>query len=472
MIERLENPVFRQSSRQRMRGARTYGCLLAYLLVLGLVVIISYDQFVAHGVQRTTTGLAQMLFDTLVMTQWFLVAFITPALTTSAITMEREQRTYDLLMMTPLSRFTIVWGKFASALAFTVVMIVCGMPLVAVLFLMGGVDVGLMLTLYLGMLATGAVLAAYGLMMSTICATSTLANLLTYGSLAVGYFGAAVTGTAFTLSRAFGGGSFNMLWLGSGLTSWQMWTFVVLTLLLTVWLLLQIASNYLLADPRAGAWKTRSLLIALYLLILVATLLDAQATTRTSASANYLGGLFAFLWALVIPALFTGVPYGSKKWYEWLYPSSLRVGAIQSALPFMCLIVLTAIVADRFMPAPLRTQPLVWAYVMGYFCWIWSLGYLLSFAIRNRWGALFALVGVLAVLVQLISTVSIVDANRGGQQRFELLLNVALPIAPWEASGKMDYRIWVVLYPLMATASLLLTGWLRRFRKSAVTEGS
>lgn len=471
MRERLENPVFRQSSRQRMRGARTYGCLLAYLLVLGLVVIISYDQFIAHGLQRTTTGLAQMLFETLAMTQWFLVAFITPALTTSAITMEREQRTYDLLMMTPLSRFAIVWGKFASAVAFIVVMILCGMPLVAVLFLMGGVDVGLMFTLYLGMLATGAVLASYGLMMSAICATSTLANLLTYGSLAVGYVVGAVAGAAFTFSRAFGGGSFSMLWLGSGLTPWQVWTFSVLTLLLTVWLYLQIASNYLFVDPRTGAWKTRALLTALHLLILVATLLDAQATTRASASANYLGGVFAFMWVPVIPALFTGVPYEGKKWHEWLRPGSLRVGTVQSALPFMCLIVLSAIVADRFMPALLRTQPLVWVYVMGYFCWIWSLGYLLSFAIRNRWGALFALIVALAVLVQLVYTVSVADFGRGRLRWFESLVNIALPVAPWETSGKMDYRVWVVLYPLMASASLLLTGWLRKVRRGAAAEG-
>ncbi|GBC95022.1 hypothetical protein HRbin16_00809 [bacterium HR16] len=472
MIERLENPVFRQSSRQRMRGARTYGCLLAYLLVLGLVVIISYDQFVAHGVQRTTTGLAQTLFETLVATQWFLVAFITPALTTSAITMEREQRTYDLLIMTPLSRFTIVWGKFASAVAFIVVMILCGMPLVAVLFLMGGVDTGLMIALYLGMLATGVLLASYGLMMSAICATSTLANLLTYGSLAVGYFVGAVAGTAFTLSRVFGGGSFNILWLGSGLTPWQMWTFSVLALLLVSWLFLQVASNYLLADPRVGAWKTRALLAALYLLVLVATVLDAQATTRASASANYLGGVLAFMWVTVVPALFTGVPYQDRKWYEWLRPGSLRVGTVQSALPFMCLIVLMAIVADRFMPALLRTQPLVWVYVMGYFCWVWSLGCLLSFAIRNRWGALFALIGFLAVFVQLIYTVSMADFGKGRLQWLESLVNIALPVALWEASGKMDYRVWVVLYPLMTTASLLLTGWLRRVRKSAVTENS
>ncbi|MDW8322062.1 MAG: ABC transporter permease [Armatimonadota bacterium] len=467
MVERLENPVFRQSSRQRMRGARTYGCLVAYLLTLALVVLVSYDQFMGRGVQRTTTGLAQTLFETLVITQWFLVAFITPALTTSAITMEREQRTFDLLIITPISRFAIVWGKFASAFAFVVVMIVCGVPLVAVLFLMGGVDTRLMVEIYFGMLATGMLLAAYGLMMSAICATSTLANLITYGTLAVGYFIALVVGTTYTMSRVFGGGSVSLLWLGSGLTAWQMWTLFIAVTVLATLILLQIASNYLLSDPRTGAWKTRALTAVLFLVILATTVLDAQSATRSLGGPNYLGGVFAFLWVSIIPLLFTGVPYEDRKWQQWFHPHSLWVGSVQSALPFMLLLMLLTIVADRFMPPPFRTQPLVWAYLAGYLFWIWSLGYLLSLSIRNRWGAWFALVGVLGVWVQAVYSFSLSDFFVNNLQWIDTLVNVALPFAPWETSNKMDYEIWIAVYPLMAVLSLLLSFWQKRRRTRA-----
>jgi ABC-type transport system involved in multi-copper enzyme maturation permease subunit len=276
VIERLENPVFRQSSRQRMRGARTYGCLMAYLLALGLVVVISYDQFMAVGVRRSTAGLAQTLFETLVATQWFLVAFITPALTSSAITVEREQRTYDLLMMTPMSRMAIVWGKFASAVAFVAVMILCGMPLVAVLFLMGGVDTGVMLERYAGMLLTGALLAAFGLMMSAICSNTTLANVLTYGILASVYFAGIVFGIALVLSRAFRGASTSVFLPGIGFTSWPFWLLTAVSVLLTLAILLQVAANYLLPDARQGAWKTRLLTALLHLLSLFAAMLTAK----------------------------------------------------------------------------------------------------------------------------------------------------------------------------------------------------
>ncbi|GIV17947.1 MAG: hypothetical protein KatS3mg022_3382 [Armatimonadota bacterium] len=325
MIERLENPVFRQSSRQRMRGARTYGCLVAYLLTLALVVLISYSQFITYGVQRTTTGLAQMLFETLVTTQWFLVAFITPALTTSAITMEREQRTFDLLVMTPLSRFAIVWGKFASALAFVVVMILCGMPLVAVLFLMGGVDTGIMLERYAGMLITGILLAAFGLMMSAICATSTLANLLTYGGLAAGYFAAAVVGAAFVMSRVFGPGSSGVFWFSSGFGTWQVWVFITGAVLLFTFILLQVAANYLLPDPRQGAWKTRLLTAALYVWLLVATV-DMTRSTAAVPMPQFMAQTVAVLLGAIALVAATGVPLPGVRWVEWLHPRSLAKG--------------------------------------------------------------------------------------------------------------------------------------------------
>jgi len=342
---------------------------------------------VERGIWGTTTGLAQTLFDTLVFTQWFLVAVITPALTTSAITMEKEQRTFDLLAITPLSRMAIVWGKFASAMAFVVVMILCGLPLVAVLFLMGGIDVGVMAARYAGMLVTGALLAAFGVAMSAMCATSTLANLLTYGALVTGYPVAAAAGAAYLLSQMFGGGSFTMVWIGTGLTRWQMWTFLAVALLLVIWSLLQVAANYLLPDPRSGAWKTRLLIGLLYALVLGVTVLDMHGSLTKHAGPNMLTGVVALL-LLPLPAaaVSTGVPYPGRRWYEWLHPRSLVIGAVQSAPLYLFVLILLAMAADRLMPVGTRTTPITWAYVMGYYWWLWSLGYLVSALLRNRWG--------------------------------------------------------------------------------------
>jgi len=452
VIERLENPVFRQSSRQRMRGARTYGCLMAYLLTLALVVLIAYDQFMGRGQQRTTSGLAQTLFETLVLTQWFLVAFIAPALTTSAITMEREQRTYDLLMITPLSRFAIVWGKFASALAFVVVMILCGMPLVAVLFLMGGVDVGIMLERYIGMLITGVLLTAFGLMMSAICATSTLANLLTYGGLAIGYFVAAAAGTAFVMSRAFGGGvsggASGIFWFSAGWNTWQLWGFVIGHVLLVALILLQIAANYLLPDPRQGAWKTRLLTAILYVDLLVTAAMDMAKGLATVPVPHLMAKTVVVLLGTITPAVATGIPLSGVRWVQWLHPRSLRMGAVQSAPLYLLGLLLAGVVVDAFMPLRVRSSLLAWWCAAGYLWWLWCMGYMVSAWMRNRWGALFALLGMLYTAGYFF----VLLGEYPHYTALKTLVNLSIPAVLFESKGNL--ALWGVLYPVLAAVAL------------------
>ncbi len=459
MIERLENPVFRQSSRQRMRGTRTYGCLIAYLLVLGLVVVISYDQYIAVGVQRSTAGLAQTLFETLVATQWFLVAFITPALTTSAITMEREQRTYDLLIMTPLSRFAIVWGKFASALAFVAVMILCGMPLVAVLFLMGGVDSGLMLERYAGMLITGALLTAFGLMMSAICSNTTVANVLTYGILASAYFAGIVFGIAFVMGRAFGGSSVPTVSSVVGWTSWEFWLLTTVSVLLTLAILLQVAANYLLPDARQGAWKTRLLTAFLHLSSLFAAVLTAKRASFPVPVSNYMA--ITTIASLATIALFvsTGVPLGGKRWWQWLHPRCLRVGTVQSALLYLLLLLLAGAVADQFLPAKMRSGPVVWLYLAGYVWWIWALGYFVSVVVRNRWGALFLLVGIIYLFTQVVYNLSVISRV----PETEVFANLSVPAELFRDSH--DFANWSTVYFASGLAIAVIGALINRKRE-------
>jgi ABC-type transport system involved in multi-copper enzyme maturation permease subunit len=462
VIERLENPVFRQTSRQRMRGVRTYGCLIAYLLVLALVVVISYDQFLGVGVRRGTAGLAQTLFETLVATQWFLVAFITPALTTSAITMEREQRTYDLLVMTLMSRMAIVWGKFASAVAFVAVMILCGMPLVAVLFLMGGVDTGLVLERYAGMLITGALLAAFGLMMSAICSNTTVANVLTYGILASVYFAGVVFGIAFVISRAFGGASVSTFWPGLGLNSWQFWLLIAVSVLLTLAILLQVAANYLLPDARQGAWKTRLLTALLHLLSLFAAMLTAKRAAFPVPVPNYTAIVTAASLATVALFASTGVPLGGKRWWQWLHPRSLRVGTVQSALLYLLLLLLAGAAADQFLPAKMRSGLVVWLYLAGYVWWLWALGYFASVVVRNRWGALFLLVGMLYLFAQMVYNVT-VFSDRPDDWLF--LLNFSAPVELFRDAHSC--ALWSIAYVALGLTAAALGSLIHRKREHA-----
>ena len=118
-----DNPVLVKEFRTRMRGARAYWVLLAYVLLLTLVVGFMYLNWYAQttvgGVSHqaaSTTG--RTLFQVLFSLQAGLVALITPALTSGAVTIEREQQTYQMLATCGLKPPHIITGKLMAAVAF------------------------------------------------------------------------------------------------------------------------------------------------------------------------------------------------------------------------------------------------------------------------------------------------------------------------------------------------------------------
>src|SRR5207244_1177935 len=72
--------------------------------------------------------------------QAIMVALITPAITAGTVTIEREQRSYELLAATPLRPSDIVRGKLTAAVSFVVLLLTASLPLVSLAFLVGGVS--------------------------------------------------------------------------------------------------------------------------------------------------------------------------------------------------------------------------------------------------------------------------------------------------------------------------------------------
>src|SRR2546426_9636451 len=93
-----DNPVLTKELRVRMRGARAYWILTGYLAFLSFILFFEYSAWwnLAHGQtggMSMGSKIGQQFFYGIIITQLFLVAFITPAITSGAITIEREQRT-------------------------------------------------------------------------------------------------------------------------------------------------------------------------------------------------------------------------------------------------------------------------------------------------------------------------------------------------------------------------------------------
>jgi ABC-type transport system involved in multi-copper enzyme maturation permease subunit len=184
----IENPILMKELRTRMRGAKAFWILFLYLGLLSAIVGATYFGFWRNENSFGAGNTAQMgrqFYAVLFMVQAALVGLITPALTSGAISIEKEQRTFEALAVSPIPRRSIVLGKLGSALAFVVLLLVGSLPLVSVCFLLGGVSASEVIVAFLLLIASGFLYGATGIMFSSFVKNTTSSTVLTYGTILV-----------------------------------------------------------------------------------------------------------------------------------------------------------------------------------------------------------------------------------------------------------------------------------------------
>ena len=107
------------------------------------------------------------------------VAFLAPAATAGAISLEREKQTLDMLVATPISSVAIVVGKLLSALVYVLLLIAASIPLTAVVFVFGGVAPDDVLRGYVVLIVTALGLGAFGLFCSSLVKRTQAATAIT-----------------------------------------------------------------------------------------------------------------------------------------------------------------------------------------------------------------------------------------------------------------------------------------------------
>ncbi len=186
----LDNPVVTKELRGRMRGARTYWLLFGYLLLLSLILFFSYLGWWSSHTNAMDSGgasagftVGRTFFKILFYSQAVMIALITPALTAGAISIEREQRTFEMLRSTILRPHAIVWGKLASSVSFVVLLLTSSLPLLSLCFLLGGVSPGEVFFAYLLLIGDAFLFGAIGLCWSAYAANTATATVLSYATL-------------------------------------------------------------------------------------------------------------------------------------------------------------------------------------------------------------------------------------------------------------------------------------------------
>ncbi len=131
------NPLLIKEIRTRMRGKTVFLIENIYLAIfIGLVLIFIKDMDSEH---QNAWDAGAMLFMITVMMQAALLSVITPAIVASSITMEREQKTYDMLLTTPLKPWQIIVNKLVASTSYFIILLFLSIPVISIAFILGGV---------------------------------------------------------------------------------------------------------------------------------------------------------------------------------------------------------------------------------------------------------------------------------------------------------------------------------------------
>lgn len=177
------NPVVLKELRGRMRGARAFAVLTVYLaLMAGFTVLLYMLSTTSQDIAGFGKGaeIGRVLFAGIVAIELFLVTFIAPAFTASAISGERERQTYDLLKTTLLPASSLVIGKLVSALSYVLLLLLAAIPLQSIAFLFGGVAETEVILAFVILLVTGIALGTIGIYFSAVQPRTLAANVTTY----------------------------------------------------------------------------------------------------------------------------------------------------------------------------------------------------------------------------------------------------------------------------------------------------
>jgi ABC-type transport system involved in multi-copper enzyme maturation permease subunit len=175
----VENPVLQRELLVNLRTPRAFVLLAVYQILLAGVVILAWPSPGKLDLTQSQPS-ARKLVDLFFVGQYVLASLMAPSFAAGAITGEKERKTYELLLASPLRPGAIVLGKMIASLTHLAMLVVASLPIIVLCLPLGGVSIYEVLAAYLGLVNSVIVFGAIG-----ICCSSFFGR--TAASLVVSY---------------------------------------------------------------------------------------------------------------------------------------------------------------------------------------------------------------------------------------------------------------------------------------------
>lgn len=144
-----ENPVLWKELKTRLRSRQPAPVRAAIFTVVGLFIALCYYYVISNVARYSGRAEARDWWQLAVGIQALLIWLLCPALAVNAITQEKEQQTWQMLVFTLLTPFDILFGKLVSRLVPIVAILAAFLPFMLYAFAKGGASVGEFFVTYL-----------------------------------------------------------------------------------------------------------------------------------------------------------------------------------------------------------------------------------------------------------------------------------------------------------------------------------
>lgn len=190
-MEMQLNPIVKKDIRVQSRsmkicwGVFAYELILAFVFFLAMLIIRQDNAYSTNNIYSALVW----LYPVLGVTQLIILGVVVPVRTASSISGERERQTFDIMMTTAMTPFSVILGKVMTAVVQSMLFVIASMPIMALSFVIGGMSWSYLFW-FLGVsLLISLFSASIGILCSSLCKKSISAVIMSYGFYLVFFLG-------------------------------------------------------------------------------------------------------------------------------------------------------------------------------------------------------------------------------------------------------------------------------------------
>lgn len=198
------NPIVKRDVRVQSRSMKICWGVFIYELILALVFFVAM-MVIEQGNRYSTNNIYSALvwlYPVLAITQFIILGIVVPVRTASSISGERERQTFDIMMTTGMTPFSIIWGKVMTAIVQSMFFVVASMPVMALSFVIGGMSWSYLFW-FLGVaLLVSFFAASIGILCSSLCKKSISAVIMSYAFYIIFFVGTVLPFLFYSIAEA------------------------------------------------------------------------------------------------------------------------------------------------------------------------------------------------------------------------------------------------------------------------------